>query len=111
MGQRDKVVKGMAIGLLTNKIMYEILYEAEQNLKDPKELQWVKDNLRMVTLQRLNIVLGLLDKRKLTAEDMQNLDQATQWAQLGYEAYLKVRANKKKEKEEKQNMGQQVTPV
>jgi hypothetical protein len=111
MGQKEKEIKAMATGLLANKIMYEVLYEAEQNVTDPKKLQWVKDNLRVITINRLNIIFDLLDKRRLTTEELNNLDMATQMSEAGYGAYLKGREAKEKEKAERKAMGEEVTPV
>lgn len=111
MGQKDKEIKAIAVGLLTQKFMAEVLIEIEQATDNPQTIQWLKDNFKNIVMNRVNLVMDFLDKRRLTADEFDNLGKATELAQVGYDMYLKAREIRRKEKEERKNMGEQVTPV
>lgn len=112
MGQKEKLIKSATVGLLTQKFMNDVLDEIA-GVEDPKGIMFLKENFKAIVIQRVNTVLDFLDKRRLTAEEFEELEKATELAQEGYSRYLAAKELKKKEKEERKNRGEQgqLTPV
>jgi hypothetical protein len=111
MGQKDKAIKHIAIGLLASKHMVDIRNEIS-SVTDPKAIAFLNDNFRSFTIQRLNISLDLADKKKIGSSiDIQNLDEAMKLANEAYEKYNQVRVMKRQEKEERKNMGEQLEAI
>ena len=99
----------MAIGLLTQKFMYDLLEDIRNANEQKKEstVQWIQANFHILLINKLNIVMDLLDKRRLTADEMDSMKQATELAQTGYQAYEKGKVEKAEQRELNKAVGEQ----